>query len=243
MPKFFVKKEQIQDDIINIVGTDVNHIKNVLRLKVQEELIISCEENNYLCQIIDMEKEKITCKILSVLDKKTEPNVYIHIIQGLPKSDKMEWIIEKCTEVGVSEFTPIETKRSIVKLDEKGKDKKLIRWQKIAEVAAKQSGRDIVPKVNNIINIEKVYQFIKNYDIILTAYEKETDYSLKQAMQIEKYANLKVAVLVGPEGGWDENEIEYLKSLGINTITLGKRILRTETAPIVIASNIIYELD
>jgi len=242
MPKFFVKKEQIQDDMINILGTDVNHIKNVLRLKVEEELIISCEENNYLCQIIYMEKEKITCRILNVLKKKTEPNVYIHIIQGLPKADKMEWIIEKCTEVGVSEFTPVETKRSIVKLDEKGKEKKLIRWQKIAEVAAKQSERDIVPKVNSIINIEKVYQFIKNYDIILTAYEKETQYSLKQAMQIEERDNLKVAVLVGPEGGWDETEIEILKSLGINAITLGKRILRTETAPIVIASNIIYEL-
>ena len=243
MPKFFVKKEQIQNDIINIIGTDVNHIKNVLRLKLEDEIIVACQENNYQCQIINLEKEKIICKILNVQDSKAETNVYIHIIQGLPKADKMEWIIEKCTEIGVSEFTPIETKRSIVKLDESGKRKKVERWQKIAEVAAKQSGRDIIPKINNVINIEKVYPFIENYDIIITAYEKEEKYSLKQALKMRKNDELRIAIFVGPEGGWEEKEIEYLKTLGIKTITLGKRILRTETAPIVIASNIIYELE
>ena len=134
--------------------------------------------------------------------------------------------------------------RSIVKLDEKTMIKKIERWQKISEVAAKQSGRDIIPKIENIINVKKICELIKNYDIVLIAYENENQITLKDKLRkIKNFDNLKIAVIIGPEGGIDKKELEELIKAGAKTITLGKRILRTETASIVVVSNLIYEAE
>lgn len=246
MPKFFIKKEQIKENEINIIGSDVNHIKNVLRLTLKEKIEISCPEigDTYLSEIKEYDKDIVICNIIEKLEKQTEPNVYIHIFQGLPKSDKMEWIIEKGTEIGISEFTPIEMKRCVVKLDEKSKLKKCDRWAKIAEVAAKQAGRECIPKVNEIINIKKIYEKLKKYDIVLVAYEKEEKNKLKNILK--EYKNKidnKIAVIIGPEGGIDQDEWEELTQNNAISVTLGKRILRTETAPLMIASNLIYEFE
>lgn len=246
MYKFFVNDEQINDKEINIIGNDVNHIKNVLRLAVEERICICNKESSksFECKIVDIDSDKIRCEILEEIFETTEPNTYIHIFQGLPKADKLEWIIEKCTEIGVKEITPVVMKRTIVKLDEKDKTKKIDRWQKIAEVAAKQSKRDCILKVNNIINFKNIFEKIEGYDILLVAYENEVNNTLKFALKVlEKRKNIKIAVIIGPEGGIDESEIEMCNVNDIIPVTLGKRILRTETAPLVIASNILYELE
>ena len=193
--------------------------------------------------INQIDKEFIKCEKMKETLETTEAKTYIHIFQGLPKGEKLEFIIEKCTEIGVKEITPVVMKRTIVKIDEKDKAKKLARWNKIAEVAAKQSGRDKILKVNEITNFKNIFEIIKEYDIVLVAYEKEKNNTLKDALININKANqpLRIAVLIGPEGGIDDEEIAQLHNYTI--VTLGKRILRTETAPLVISSNIIYELE
>lgn len=246
MYKFFVTNNQIDNNVINIMDDDVNHIKNVLRLKINEEIEI-CDINNstnYLCKIIELNNTIVKCKITNVLQTNSEPDVYLHIFQGVPKSDKMELIIQKTTEIGVSEFTPLIMNRCITKLDDKSVDKKILRWQKIAEVAAKQSKRDMIPKINLPINIENIYEKIKNYDIVLVAYENEEELYIKKVLnQIVKKEKMKIAVIIGPEGGIEEKEIQKLRSFNAKIISLGKRILRTETAPIVLSSIIMYEFN
>ena len=174
MYKFFIEENQKENDIITIQGEDVNHIKNVLRLKEKDNIQICNKEKHktYLCNISKLSKENIICKIQQELENTTESNVYIHLFQGLPKAEKMETIIQKTIEIGVSEITPIVMQRCIVKLDEKGKIKKLERWQKIAEVAAKQSKRDKIPKVDFPISLKNVYEKLLEYDIVVVAYEE-----------------------------------------------------------------------
>lgn len=246
MYKFFVNENQIENNEIQIIGEDVNHIKNVLRLEIGENICICIKEReeSYKCKILNIDKDYIQCEKLEKILNTTEANTYIHIFQGLPKADKLEFIIEKCTEIGVKEITPVAMKRSIVKLDEKDKAKKLIRWQKIAEVAAKQSKRDTIVKMNNVINFQNIFEKITDYDILLVAYEEETQINLKSVLKnLKNKKNIKIAVLIGPEGGIDETEIKMCKDNNFISVSLGKRILRTETAPLVISSNIIYELE
>lgn len=248
MPKFFVKSEQIQDGQIKIIGQDVNHIKNVLREKVGEKIIIcdSTTAQDYFCEIAKLEDEIICCSILEKIEDSVESNIEVTIFQGLPKADKMELVIQKSVELGVFDITPIEMKRCIVKLNGKDKEKKVQRWQKIAEVAAKQSGRNIIPKINEIDNVKNVCQLCRDYDILLVAYENEKDNTIKQELKRLKELdkeNLKIGVIIGPEGGIDEDEIKLLKEAGAKIITLGKRILRTETVALNVLSVIMYELE
>lgn len=247
MYKFFVNNEQIVENEINIIGEDVNHIRNVLRLELEDEICICNKETSksYNCKISCINKDEIKCIIKEEVLESNETKTYIHIFQGLPKADKFEWIIEKCTEIGVKAVTPVIMKRTIVKLEEKDKAKKINRWQKIAEVAAKQSKRDKILIVNNIINFKNIFENVKDYDIVLVAYENESKNTLKSVLKdLDKSnKNLKIAVIIGPEGGIDEQEIKECNLNNIISVTLGNRILRTETAPIVIASNILYELE
>ena len=244
MPKFFVKSNQIVGNVIDITGTDVNHITNVLRLKVNDKIQICNEEteDNYITEIVETNKENIKCKILERLANKTEAEIDITIFQGLPKADKMELIIQKCTELGVKEITPVQMERSIVKLDSKSEAKKIERWQKIAEVASKQCGRDRICKINNVINIENICNMCSKYDIVLVPYENEENKTLKQELKKLNSKNLKIAIVIGPEGGFEQKEIEQLKQNGGQIVTLGKRILRTETVAIAMSSIIMYEL-
>lgn len=249
MPKFFVEGKQIDEKQVKIQGEDVNHISNVLRLKKEDEIIIGNKEDgkSYQAKIIEQRKDYILCQIIKQIEETTEPQVQITIYQGLPKAEKMEYIIQKATEIGVKEMIPVSMKRSIVKLEGKDEKKKLERWQKIAEVAAKQSRRDKIPQIQNIQTINQVKEKISTYDLFLIAYEQEQENTLKQVLvnlKNKKMQENKIAVLIGPEGGIAEEEIEKLKENDkVEVITLGKRILRTETAPLVILSNILYELE
>ena len=248
MPKFFIKTENLKEnEEIWITGRDVNHIKNVLRKKIDDKINIcnSDTQKNYECVIKNIEENKIVCKILYEVKSLAESNINITIFQGLPKADKMELIIQKATELGVKTIVPVITKRTVIKLKDKDKQNKVDRWQKIAEVAAKQSGRDIIPTIENIINITNIK--FDEFDKIFVLYENEEKISIKDEIEQLKNDNkeeLNIGIVIGPEGGFAENEIEQLRlNQNVSVVTLGKRILRTETAGVVMAGNIIYELE
>ena len=249
MPKFFVNEEQINNQKIKIQGTDVNHIKNVLREKVGSELIICNEKTgqDYLCEIKEIKEENIICNIKEKLMNNVESNIKVTIMQGLPKADKMELIIQKSVELGVNNIIPIEMKRCVVKLKDKDKIKKIERWQKISEVAAKQSGRNIIPEINQVENLKNICETFENYDIVLLAYENEKENTIKNELKQLKEKNqnkdVKIAILIGPEGGIAEEEVEIARKKGAKIITLGKRILRTETVALNVLSIIMYELE
>lgn len=248
MPKFFVTQEQIKEKQIKIEGKDVNHIKNVLRKREGEELIICnlSTSQDYLCRIEKLEEKWILCNIKERLENNVESNIKVTILQGLPKSDKMELIIQKSVELGVHDITPIEMKRCVVKLTDKDKTKKTQRWQKIAEVAAKQCGRNVIPQINSVTNLKNICNFLKEYDIVLLAYENEKQRTLKEELKkikVEKQEEIRIAIIIGPEGGISEEEVEMLQENGAIVITLGKRILRTETVALNVLSNIMYELE
>ena len=247
MSKFFVKENQIKNNIVKIIGQDVNHIRNVLRLNLEDQIKICNEDTseNYNCSIKQIEKDEIICEIKEKVTSQVESNVEITIFQGLPKADKMELIIQKSTELGASKFVPVALNRCIVKLSGKDAQKKIERWQKISEVAAKQCGRDLIPKIENIENIEEVKNQIPDFDLFFVAYEQEKNVYLKQVLQeVDKNKEkIKIAFLIGPEGGLEEKEVEQMKNAGAKVISLGNRILRTETVALSVTSIIMYELE
>ena len=245
MQKFFVEENQIDRNQVVIQGTDVNHIKNVLRMKTGDILLVGNKQTKetYLVEITSVQAENIGCKIKEKQQEKKE-QVAITLYQGLPKADKLEWIIQKTTEIGIHSIVPVITERTIVKLDPKDKTKKQDRWQKIAEVAAKQCKRSDIPEIKGIRTLEEIGQDIKEYDIFLIAYEEEKantlKYCLRRSIELEKEIK-NVGIFIGPEGGVSIREIEKLKSYGENVkcVTLGDNILRTETAPMVMLANIL----
>lgn len=247
MYKFFVKENQIEDKKVQITGEDVNHIKNVLRLQKGETIQVCSTDTatSYVVKILEFNSANVLGEILEECLETTETSILLHIFQGLPKQEKMEAIIQKATEIGVSDITPVKMERCVVKLDEKTESKKIERWQKIAEVAAKQSKRDKIPQVHSCVSFKNIYEKLEKYDIVIVAYEEETNVSIKQVLKsVSKEEQNKIAVLIGPEGGISKEEIEFLKTIpNTRVVTLGKRILRTETAPIVLASVIMYEFD
>lgn len=247
MPKFFVTSNQLNEDKIEIVE-DVNHIKNVLRKQINDKIEICDSQTglNYLTEIIDIQKEKIICQILEQIESKAESNIKVTIFQGLPKADKMELIIQKSVELGVYEIVPTVMKRCVVKIDSKEEKKKIDRWQKISEVAAKQSGRDYIPKIGNITNIKNICENINDYDVLIMTYENEKEKNLKQVLKglkTDGKNELKVGIIIGPEGGIDLEEVQKMEEAGAKIITLGDRILRTETVALSVLSIIMYELE
>lgn len=248
MPKFFVTNQYVDNNKIKIIGKDVNHLKNVLRKKIGDQITI-CDTDSlidYLCEITEFKGEEITCHILEKLETNSESNIKVTIFQGLPKADKMEFVIQKAVELGSYDITPVEMKRCVVKLTNKDKIKKLQRWQKIAEVASKQSGRNRIPKINDIKSIKDICNLCTEYDIVIVAYENEKENRLKYELEKLKSTqinNLKIAIVIGPEGGIDETEINLLKENGAKIVTLGNRILRTETVALNILSIIMYEFE
>lgn len=251
MPKFFVNSNQINKDKIEILGTDVNHIRNVLRKNVGDIFEVCNKENgqNYLVEIEKYDRERIDCNILKILEKKEQSKLFIQVFQGLPKADKMELIIQKGVELGVSVITPVAMSRCVVKLNQKDEAKKIQRWKKISEVAAKQCGRDIVPQIDNVVKVSDICNMINDFDIVLVAYENEKDNSLKKelkelkALKRDEDDNYKVAIVIGPEGGLELEDVNSLEASGAKIITLGKRILRTETVALNMISIITYELE
>lgn len=246
MPKFFVKTNQIEKNKIKIIGEDVKHINQVLRAKNGEKLTI-CDLDttlNYITIISQITSEYVICEIQDCIKSFIEGNIDITIFQGIPKADKMEYIIQKSTELGAKTIVPVEMIRCVVKLDSKKEERKIERWQKIAESAAKQSGRDLIPKVEIPTNINNLCDKINEFDVVILAYEEEKENTLKNELQkISRNQKNKIGIIIGPEGGIDKAEVEMLVKAGAKVVTLGKRILRTETASISVISNIMYELE
>ena len=244
MQHFFVTPDQVKNERIYIQGSDVNHIKNVLRMKIGEELQISDGNNQkYLCSIEEMTSEEVCLVIKEVQEADNELPSKIYLFQGLPKSDKMELIVQKAVELGVYEIIPVATKRAVVKLDEKKASKKVERWNGIAESGAKQSGRNRIPGVKNVLNFKEAIRYAKELDVVLIPYE------LAEGMQETKEIISKiqpgqsVGIFIGPEGGFETEEVEFAMEQGAKPITLGKRILRTETAGLTTLSILMYHLE
>jgi 16S rRNA (uracil1498-N3)-methyltransferase len=242
MHKFFVDKENISDKTIHIVGDDVNHISRVLRLREGEEILVSNGEGKeYICTIEQVNKKEVLCKIQQELENATEAPIKITLYQGLPKSQKMDLIVQKCVEIGVCKIQPVITKRVVVKVDGRDISGKVERWRRISEEAAKQSNRGIIPEVIEPISSEQAIEELKSMDLALVPYEKESAKGLKSVLK--EHANVKnIGILIGPEGGFDDSEIEEFLKSNIIPVTLGPRILRTETAGFVAASIVLYEI-
>ncbi len=243
MPKFFVPKENIIENEIIINNDDVAHIKKVLRASVGDCLTL-CDGKgiNYEAEIIEICDKQIICKILSCEKSETESNIEVTIFQGLPKAAKMDYIIQKTTELGIVNIVPCKMARSVSKIEnEKDATKKCDRWQKIAKEAAKQSGRGIIPKVFEPVDFKVAVEMMKDYDLSFVPYECEEQNKLKTVLCSKKDVK-RIAFMIGPEGGFDLTETEILKQNNIVTITLGKRILRTETAGEAVLAMVMYEL-
>ena len=242
---FFVEPHQISDKTVRIEGQDVNHIKNVLRMKIGEELSVSngVDGKEYRCGIVAMDEECITCELRFVKEDGVELPSEVYLFQGLPKADKMELIIQKAVELGVYAVVPVATKRCVVKLDDKKAKQKIARWQGIAEAAAKQSKRRIVPEVKEVMSFKEAMNFVKDFEVKLIPYELAEDMSKTREIIGHLQPGQKVAIFIGPEGGFEEAEVETAIQNGVEPITLGKRILRTETAGFTVLSWIMYQLE
>ncbi len=242
MPKFFVDQSQIIDQDIEIIGDDVNHIKNVMRMNLGDEITINDRQgHDYECIINNISVDRIKCTIKNTTVSQNEPLVYTCVFQSFIKGEKMDFMIQKSVEIGVSKIIPIFTERCVVKLDDKKRiETKIGRWNKIAESAAKQSGRGIVPIVDMPLSYEKAIKYAsENLGKSCIPYEKENSTTLKYFLTENSYSSL--GIFIGPEGGLTEEEIQLAVSYNIKPVTLGKRILRSETAGLVVLSNIMYE--
>ena len=232
MHNFFVSDSQKQNNRYLITGSDYNHIINVLRMDIGDTFLVSSDKKSNLCKIESFDSETVTALIVEENYQNTELPINIYLFQGLPKGDKMEFIIQKSVELGVFAVIPTEMNRCVVKLDEKKKKSKVTRWQAISESAAKQSKRNYIPKVFDVLAYKQALEMAKTLDLLIVPYENEEG-MLATKRVLEDLKNCKsVGILIGSEGGFDDNEIELAKEIGGKVISLGKRILRTETAAI-----------
>lgn len=244
MQHFFVIPDQVQEDKIYIEGSDVNHIKNVLRMRVGEEVTINDGNNqSYLCKIRTFEDEQVVLDIIESKTTDSELPSKIYLFQGLPKQDKMELIVQKAVELGAYQVIPVATKRAVVKLDEKKAAKKVTRWQQIAESAAKQAGRGYIPEVHEVMNYREALEYAKSLDVVLIPYElAEGMCETKEILASIKKGD-SIGVFIGPEGGFEREEVEKAIEMGAKVITLGKRILRTETAGLTTLSVLMFQIE
>lgn len=232
MFNFFAKENQRQNDRYLISGTDFNHIKNVLRMVVGETFLVSENGISNLCEIENFESDFVVAKIIEENYNDTNLSIKIHLFQGLPKGDKMELIIQKAVELGVESIIPVEMSRCVVKIDDKKKKSKQQRWQAISESAAKQSKRNTIPEIEEILTYKQAMAKVKEMDLFLVPYESKNGMEdTKNALSQIKHG-MSVGILIGPEGGFDEREVELAMENGGTVVSLGKRILRTETAAI-----------
>jgi len=245
MHRFYVKPNQIQDQTVSIIGPDVNHIKNVLRMKQGEEIVIcNGQGKDCYCIINKVSEGEITAQVQSEHDTGTELKAKITLFQGLPKNDKMELIIQKAVELGIHEIVPVMTKRAVVKLEDKKKEeKKRVRWQAIAEGAAKQSGRGIIPMIMPVQSYQEAIKNATEMGLGLIPYENALGMQYTREIMSSMGQFTSIGVFIGPEGGFEETEIELAKTNGIHPITLGRRILRTETAGLAILSMMVLMLE
>ncbi len=243
MPKFFVPSGNVQDEHIIIEGGDVAHITRVLRLSVGDTVTV-CDSSgsDYEARIATVEQNRLTCDIISKQKCASEPEIKVTLFQGVPKGSKMEYIIQKTTELGIHEIVPVKLARCVSRVESKKDEiKKLDRWQKIAEAAAKQSGRGIIPEIKPFMTLDEVVNASSGFDLFFAPYECEEKQTLREVL-LSKTDVKSIGFLIGPEGGFDITEAEKIKKALLPTVTLGKRILRTETAGEAVLTMIMYEL-
>lgn len=241
MPKFFVEKNDISNDTVTVSGGDAVHILKVLRLGTGDEVTL-CDGcgTDYNAEILKTSKDSVVFSIKESISCEAEPKIEVTLFQGLPKQGKMDYIIEKCTELGISRIVPVAAKRSVVNVrDEKSEEKKLSRWRKIASESVKQCKRGIIPEVTEVMTFEKAVEFSKSLDLVIAPYENEKTCSLSSVLKSKTPKS--VGIFIGPEGGIADEEIEILEEADIKTVTLGKRILRTETAGMAALTAVMYE--
>ena len=244
MYHFFVEPWQVSEKTVRIQGADVNHVKNVLRMKPGEQVLVSSLEGmDYLCRVSTLSSEEVLLELLERREDTMELPSRIHLFQGFPKSDKMELIIQKAVELGVYRIIPVNTRRVVVKLDAKKEEARIKRFNAISESAAKQSKRSLIPEVTGVISFTQALERVKAFDLKLLPYEC-ADGIAKTRERIEgARPGTDIAVFIGPEGGFEEEEVRLALQAGVEPITLGKRILRTETAGLCILSALMLKLE
>lgn len=247
MYQFFVESGQINipDRSVIIVGADVNHIKNVLRMRPGEEIAVSNgrDGKEYRCGIAALEEDRILCELRFIKEDRVELPSRVYLFQALPKADKMELIIQKAVELGVHEIIPLAARRCVVKLDERKAASRIARWQGISEAAAKQSKRAVIPKVTDVSGFAPALERAAKMDVRLIPYELAEDMSRTRTLLEGIRPGQEIAVFIGPEGGFEEGEISLALEKGLAPVTLGRRILRTETAGMTVLAWIMYLLE
>lgn len=245
MHRFFVEEPAMGANSITITGGDVNHIKNVLRMSVGDKICVINGQNNkeYYCEITALGSNTVDTRICEIRESDQELANEIVLFQGLPKSDKMELIIQKAVELGVHTIVPVSTDRTVVKLDAKKEANKRKRWMSISESAAKQSGRLRIPEVTQVVSFKEALEMAGKMDVRLIPYELAEGMEKTREVMSGIQPGQSVAVFIGPEGGFESSEIEKAREIGVQSITLGKRILRTETAGLVTLAMLVYNLE
>ena len=232
MFNFFVEESARGEDLFRITGADYNHICNVLRMQVGDTFLVSCEGTSCLCSLLRIEDDAVVAQILEEDYQNTELPVRFYLFQGLPKADKLELIIQKTVELGVAGIIPVEMNRCVVKLDDKKKKSRQERWQSIAESAAKQSKRNVIPEVMDVMSYKQAMAKAAEMDLFLVPYENESGMQATRDALNQIKPGMSVGILVGPEGGFDPQEIDKAREVGALIVSLGKRILRAETAAV-----------
>lgn len=244
MQHFFVSPQQVKEEKIYVEGSDVNHIKNVLRMKLGEKLTVNDGEGwQYLCEVESYEADMAVLHIVEKSKAETELSSRIYLFQGLPKQDKMELIVQKAVELGTYQVIPVSTKRAVVKLDAKKAGKKVERWQQIAVSAAKQAGRGIVPTVGEVCTYAQALKMAEELDVVLIPYELAEGIEETKKIIAGIRPGQSVGVFIGPEGGFEEEEVKLAMEAGAKPVTLGRRILRTETAGLTTLSLLMFHLE
>ncbi len=241
MTRFFVPSDQIQDHTVILKGEDRHHLLNVLRQGPGAEItVLNGRGQEYQAKVLTVTPDEVIGEIVEQVERQTEPKVKINLVQSLPKGDKFEFILQKNTELGVSCFQPVISERSTIRLDAAGARKKEERWRKIIREAAEQSGRQIIPELRPVVNWTQFFKDREPFGLRLIPWEGEKENSLKQVLNEQKEALENITVIIGSEGGFSQKEVEQAVQVGAIPVTLGPRILRTETAGLVVASAILY---
>ncbi|MFW5972096.1 MAG: 16S rRNA (uracil(1498)-N(3))-methyltransferase [Bacillota bacterium] len=243
MHRFFIKENVINGKVVKIMGSDFNHISHSLRMQSGDKFIVNSGDGlDHLVEIQEISNDVVIAEIIKSQKNSNEPDISITLAQAIPKKSNMDLIVQKCTEIGINSIIPIETSRTIVKLNGKKLERRIYRWQKIAEEAAKQSRRGKIPLIDDLYDLRKLHTRFEEYNLVLVLWEDEESIGIRERLQqnndLEK---MKILIIIGPEGGFSVDEIDYIKDKGGFSVTLGPRILRTETAGFVALTSILYQ--
>lgn len=247
MQRYFIQSEQFGERTVTITGEDAHHISKVMRSRPGDQFIVSDGvSRDALVELVSIESQMVSAEIVELLEQKGEPWIKVTLVQSLPKGDKMETVIQKCTEIGAAGFLPFISERTVVQYDGKKEEKRIARWRKIAKEAAEQSHRSVIPAVEAPVSWKELLRQLHDYDLVCICYEKEDGGALRDVLHplVERKLGAKecrIAVVVGPEGGFSEREIQEAEEAGAVSTSLGKRILRTETAGMAALTCIMYE--